>query len=105
MSWLGLLQPLVSAPLASAAETSSAPVSALVWWIIPLVALVGGLCYAYWITHLKSKYDNQTERSVGRFRKFQESFDSDDRSPENENSDSISEISSMESSEKEERKN
>ncbi|MFZ9226303.1 MAG: hypothetical protein EB044_02540 [Actinobacteria bacterium] len=55
-------------------NSSSAPVSALVWWIIPIVALIGGLAYAYWVTRLKSKYDRNTERSVGRFRKFQESF-------------------------------
>ena len=58
-----------------AAENSTAPVSALVWWIIPIVALTGGLAYAYWVTRLKSKYENQTERSVGRFKKFQDSFD------------------------------
>lgn len=61
----------------STAETTKAPVSALVWWIIPIAALVGGLSYAYWVTRLKSKYENQTERSVGRFRKFQQSFDQD----------------------------
>ena len=62
-------------------ESSSAPVSALVWWIIPIVALIGGLGYAYWVTRLKSKFDNQTERSVGRFKKFQDSFhnESEDR--------------------------
>jgi hypothetical protein len=60
-----------------AAENSSAPVSALVWWIIPVIALTGGLAYAYWVTRLKSKYENQTERSVGRFKKFQDSFDQD----------------------------
>ncbi|MEY3455099.1 MAG: hypothetical protein RLZZ92_219 [Actinomycetota bacterium] len=57
-----------------AAESTSAPLSALVWWIIPIVALTGGLAYAYWVTRLKSKYENQTERSVGRFKKFQKSF-------------------------------
>ena len=60
-----------------AAENSSAPVSALVWWIIPVIALTGGLAYAYWVTRLKSKYENQTERSVGRFKKFQDSFEQD----------------------------
>ena len=58
-------------------ESSSAPVSALVWWIIPITALIGGLSYAYWVTRLKSKFDNQTERSVGRFKKFQDSFQSE----------------------------
>ncbi|MFM1789493.1 MAG: hypothetical protein RLZZ12_842 [Actinomycetota bacterium] len=57
-----------------AAENSTAPISALVWWIIPITALTGGLVYAYWVTRLKVKYENQTERSVGRFKKFQDSF-------------------------------
>lgn len=57
-----------------ASDTASAPVSALVWLIIPALALVGGLAYAYWVTKLKSKYDNQVNRSVGRFQKFQDSF-------------------------------
>jgi hypothetical protein len=60
--------------LSFAAESTNAPLSALVWWIIPIVALTGGLAYAYWVTRLKSKYENQTERSVGRFKKFQNSF-------------------------------
>lgn len=57
-----------------AGDTAGAPVSALVWLIIPAIALVGGLAYAYWMTKLKSKYDNQVNRSVGRFQKFQDSF-------------------------------
>jgi hypothetical protein len=57
-----------------ASDTASAPISALVWLVIPALALVGGLAYAYWVTKLKSKYDNQINRSVGRFRKFQDSF-------------------------------
>jgi hypothetical protein len=56
------------------ASSQGAPVSALVWWIIPLLALIGGIGYAYWITKWKNRYENQTHRSVGNFRKFQESF-------------------------------
>jgi hypothetical protein len=67
-----------------ASDTASAPVSALVWLIIPALALVGGLAYAYWVTKLKSKYDNQVNRSVGRFQKFQDSFND---SRNNSNSD------------------
>jgi len=73
-SGLAALAPLLGIDLHLAAENSNAPLSALVWWIIPIVALTGGLAYAYWVTSLKSKYDNQTERSVGRFKKFQDSF-------------------------------
>ena len=62
--------------IAILAEISqSAPISALIWWIIPVVALIGGLAYAFWVSRLKSKFDNQTERSVTRFQKFQKSFE------------------------------
>lgn len=74
-SGLAALAPLLGIDLHLAAENTNAPLSALVWWIIPIVALTGGLAYAYWVTRLKSKYDNQTERSVGRFKKFQDSFE------------------------------
>ena len=73
-SGLAALAPLLGIDLHLAAENTNAPLSALVWWIIPIVALTGGLAYAYCVTRLKSKYDNQTERSVGRFKKFQDSF-------------------------------
>lgn len=75
-----------------AENSPSAPISALVWWIIPIVALAGGLIYAFWVSRLKSKFDNQTERSVTRFQKFQKSFqekslqderDRKDNNPEN----------------------
>jgi hypothetical protein len=57
-----------------AETTQGAPLSALVWWIIPLLALAGGLIYALWVSRLRRRYENQTERSVGRFKKFQDSF-------------------------------
>ena len=62
-----------------ASDSAGAPVSALVWLIIPALALVGGLAYAYWVTKLKSKYENQVDRSVGRFQKFQDSFKSTEK--------------------------
>ena len=52
----------------------STPLSALFWWIIPLTALVGALLYVVWVTRFQDKYENQTERSVGKFNKFQDSF-------------------------------
>jgi hypothetical protein len=64
-----------------ASDSAGAPVSALVWLIIPALALVGGLAYAYWVTKLKSRYDNQINRSVGRFQKFQDSFKSTEKNP------------------------
>jgi len=64
-----------------AQETTSAPISALVWLIIPAAALVGGLAYAYWVIKLKARYENQVNRSVGNFRRFQDSFKSADSQP------------------------
>lgn len=52
----------------------STPLSALFWWIIPLTALVGALIYVVWVTRFQKKYENQTERSVGKFKRFQDSF-------------------------------
>ena len=52
----------------------STPLSALFWWIIPSTALVGALLYVVWVTRFQDKYENQTERSVGKFKKFQDSF-------------------------------
>lgn len=52
----------------------STPLSALFWWIIPITALFGSILYAVWVTRFQRKYENQTERSVGKFKKFQDSF-------------------------------
>lgn len=52
----------------------STPLSALFWWIIPLTALGAALLYVVWVTRFQDKYENQTERSVGKFKKFQDSF-------------------------------
>lgn len=60
------------AAITRAADTPA--LSALFWWIIPLTALLGGLLYALWVTRFQDKYENQTERSVGKFKKFQDSF-------------------------------
>ena len=75
--WVGINQ--------LAAENSAPPVSALVWWIIPITALTGGLVYAYWVTRLKIKFENQTKRSVGRFKKFQDSFHQDQQNLDRDN--------------------
>mgnify|MGYP003352229329 FL=1 len=58
---------------------AGAPTSALIWWVIPLLALIGGLAYAVWVSKFEDKYKKQTQRSVGKFKKFQDSFRSDDQ--------------------------
>lgn len=60
----------------------SAPVSALVWWFIPLIALLGAIGYVVWVAKFQERYRNQTQKSVGNFKKFQDSFREEEmRSP------------------------
>ena len=47
---------------------------ALIWWVIPLVGLLGALGYVLWVTQFKSKFESETTRSVSQFQRFQESF-------------------------------
>jgi len=72
----------LSGALSLAAESQSSPISALIWLTIPLIALVGGLSYAYWVVKLKRKFENRVNRSVGNFRKFQATFESEGARPE-----------------------
>jgi hypothetical protein len=65
-----------------AAESASAPLSALFWWFIPLTAAVGAAGYVIWVTKFQKKYENKTERSVGRFQSFQNSFKSSESDKE-----------------------
>jgi nitric oxide reductase large subunit len=65
--------------LLASANDGQAPLSALVWWLIPLVAFIGAVAYVIWVSKFKTKYENETNRSVDRFRKFQDSFDQDQR--------------------------
>jgi len=53
---------------------SPSSASALIWWLIPIVAVFGAIIYGVWITKYKSKFDNQTNRSVNNFKKFQNTF-------------------------------
>ncbi|WP_190276934.1 hypothetical protein [Candidatus Nanopelagicus hibericus] len=53
---------------------SSTSAVALIWWVIPITAVLGATIYGVWVTKYKSKYDNQTNRSVNKFSKFQNSF-------------------------------
>ncbi len=64
------------------AESASAPLPALIWWLIPLTAAVGAAGYVIWVTKFQKKYENKTERSVGRFQSFQNSFKSSESDKE-----------------------
>ncbi len=66
---------MITAFVTRAADTPA--LSALIWWFIPLTALIGALAYVIWVTKFQDKYENQTQRSVGKFKKFQDSFKQD----------------------------
>ena len=65
-----------------AAESASAPLPALIWWFIPLIAAIGAAGYVIWVTKFQKKYENKTERSVGKFQSFQKSFKASDSEKE-----------------------
>jgi type II secretory pathway component PulF len=61
--------------------------SALIWWLVPLAAVVGALGYVLWVTKFQEKFQNETTRSVSQFQLFQSSFrphDEDDSDSKNE---------------------
>jgi hypothetical protein len=56
------------------AHATSTTFSALIWWVIPAVALVGAFAYVIWVSKFQDKFNNETNRSVSKFQDFQESF-------------------------------
>ena len=44
--------------------------AALIWWVVPAVGLIGALGYVMWVT----KFQQETQRSVGQFKRFQDSL-------------------------------
>ena len=60
----------------------SSAFAALIWWVVPATALLGGIGYVIWVSKFKSKFETETTRSVGQFQRFQDSFR--ESAPENE---------------------
>jgi cytochrome c-type biogenesis protein CcmH/NrfF len=52
----------------------SSAFAALIWWVVPVAALVGGIGYVIWVAKFKSKFETETTRSMGQFQRFQNSF-------------------------------
>ena len=52
----------------------SSAASALIWWIVPAMGLIGGLGYVLWISKFQGKYQQETQRSVGQFQRFRDSL-------------------------------
>ena len=52
----------------------SSAFAALIWWVVPLTALIGGIGYVIWVAKFKRKFETETTRSMGQFQRFQNSF-------------------------------
>jgi hypothetical protein len=48
--------------------------SALIWWVVPAIGLIGALGYVTWVSKFEGKYQQETQRSVGQFQRFQDSL-------------------------------
>ncbi|MEI8149550.1 MAG: hypothetical protein WCG53_03260 [Actinomycetes bacterium] len=55
-------------------HASSTAFAALIWWVVPIVAVSVAIGYVIWTTKFKEKFDNETNRSVGSFQKFQKTL-------------------------------
>jgi hypothetical protein len=60
-----------------AIHTSSTAFAALIWWVVPAVAVMGAITYIVWVAKFQDRYENETNRSVGKFHRFQEAFRGD----------------------------
>ena len=58
----------------SAIAAGTSAFAALIWWVVPAGALIGGIGYVVWVSKFKRKFESETSRSVGNFQRFQESF-------------------------------
>lgn len=48
--------------------------AALIWWVVPAAGLIGALGYVVWVTKFQGKFQQETQRSVGQFQRFQDSL-------------------------------
>jgi hypothetical protein len=48
--------------------------AALIWWVVPAAGLMGALGYVLWVTKFQGKFQQETQRSVGQFQRFQDSL-------------------------------
>jgi hypothetical protein len=74
----------------SAITAGSSAFAALIWWVVPVGALIGGIGYVIWISKFKGRFESETSRSVGNFQRFQESFRNENQIPDNQSPDTQS---------------
>ena len=48
--------------------------AALIWWVVPIIAIIGALGYVVLVTKFQAKFENETMRSMGQFQRFQSTF-------------------------------
>jgi hypothetical protein len=71
----------------SAITAGSSAFAALIWWVVPVGALIGGIGYVIWISKFKGRFESETSRSVGNFQRFQESFRNENQTPDDQSPD------------------
>ena len=75
--------------------------SALIWWVVPAIGLIGALGYVTWVSKFQGKFQQETQRSVGQFQRFQDSLrDSQARDVAAESSDADEEVDLGDSAQK-----
>ena len=52
----------------------SSAATALIWWVVPAIGLIGAFGYVLWISKFQGKFAQETQRSVGQFQRFQDSL-------------------------------
>lgn len=57
-----------------AVKTSSTAFAALIWWVVPVIVVLGAVGYVIWVAKFQDKFANETNRSVAKFNEFQQSF-------------------------------
>jgi type II secretory pathway component PulF len=65
----------------SSTKITSTAFAALIWWLVPLVAVSGAIVYVIWTSRFKEKFDNETSRSVDKFQLFQQTLRETDSKP------------------------
>ena len=55
-------------------HASSSAFAALIWWVVPVVAVTIAIGYVLWTAKFKDKFNNETNRSVDKFLLFQQTL-------------------------------
>ena len=69
-----------TASATTSTKVTSTAFAALIWWVVPFVLVSCAIGYVVWTAKYKQKFENQTNRSVDKFKLFQETL----RNPESQ---------------------